>query len=101
MKSLRILDLDHNNITDISPLKELIYLEALDIRDNQVENLDILLELPNLKVVFYEAQNKEQEEVLKKLIDKGCTVVKTKDSFYSFLDKMGIETVELYSTDNI
>ena len=101
MKSLRILDLEHNKFTDISPLKELIYLEALDIRDNQVENLDILLELPNLKVVFYEAQNKEQEEVLKKLIDKGCTVVETKDSFYSFLDKMGIETVELYSTDNI
>ena len=42
-----------------------------------------------------------KEEVLKKLIDKGCTVVETKDSFYSFLDKMGIETVELYSTDNI
>ena len=52
--------------------RDIFYFEALYIRGKNIENIDVLLELPELKVLFYEAENEEQEEILQELSDRGC-----------------------------
>ena len=53
MKNLRILDLSYNEFTDISALSELDNLEALSLWGNDIENLEVLLDIPTLKAVIY------------------------------------------------
>ena len=51
--------------------RDIFYFEALYIRGKNIENIDVLLELPELKVLFYEAENEEQEEILQELSDRA------------------------------
>ena len=79
MKNLRILDLAYNPFTDISVLSELKKLEAVNLYEVSVENLEVLAELPSLKLIVYEPIDKIQEEVLQKLEAGGVAVYREKD----------------------
>lgn len=58
MKNLRILDLAYNPFTDISVLSELRKLEAVNLYEVSVENLEVLAEPPSLKLIVYEPKIK-------------------------------------------
>ena len=77
--------------------RDIFYFEALYIRGKNIENIDVLLELPELKVLFYEAENEEQEEILQELSDRGCTVVQEGGAFLSTIEEKGIESVDILS----
>jgi len=47
------LKLDCNNITDITPLKNLVSLKSLDIRGNNIEDLTPLEKLNELIWLYY------------------------------------------------
>lgn len=79
MKNLRILDLAYNPFTDIFVLSELRKLEAVNLYEVSVENLEVLAELPSLKLIVYEPKDKKQEEVLQKLEAGGVAVYREKD----------------------
>ena len=65
-----------------------------------IENIDILLELPQLKVLSYKTDDKEQEKILDKLRDKGCVVIQNSSSFLDTIDEKGIKRVDFRSLDN-
>lgn len=52
-----------------------------------VENLEVLLELPSLKAVCYETQEKEQKEILEALESKGVIVNSESENFGEILEK--------------
>ena len=56
MISLSVLELANNSLTDLSPISNLIYLESLDVSNNQIESIhDVLteyLELRTLKLSY-------------------------------------------------
>ena len=74
MENLRILDLNLNPFTDISPLQNLKHLEAVNLCWVPVENLEILTMIPSLKLVMYEPASQEEERILQKLERQGVTV---------------------------
>ncbi len=74
MENLRILDLNLNPFTDISPLQNLQHLEAVNLCWVPVENLEILTRIPSLKLVMYEPASQEEEKILQKLERQGVTV---------------------------
>ena len=79
IKNIRILDLAYNPFTDISVLSELRKLEAVNLYEVSVENLEVLAEPPSLKLIVYEPKDKKQEEVLQKLEAGGIAVYREKD----------------------
>ena len=83
MKKLRILDISDNLVQDISELNEVENLEAVCLTGTPIENLEVLLELPSLKVVCYETEEEEQMEILEALKEKG--------EFAEALENVGIE----------
>lgn len=94
MKNLRILSLAHNKVADIAELKELEDLEAVNLESVEVKNLQDLLEVPSLKLVLYDAENKEEEKVINELCEKGVTVLEEQEGgegFVETLEELGIE----------
>ena len=87
MKKIRILDLSNNLEQDISELKEAENLEGVCLTGTPVENLEVLLELPSLKAVCYETQEKEQKEILEALESKGVIVNSESENFGEILEK--------------
>ena len=65
------------------------------MRDN-----NILLELPQLKVLSYKTDDKEQEKILDKLRDKGCVAIQNSSAFLDTIDEKGIKRVDFRSLDN-
>ena len=94
MKNLRILSLAHNKVADIAKLKGLEDLEAVNLESVEVKNLQDLLEVPSLKLVLYDAENKEEEKVINELCEKGVTVLEEQEGgegFVETLEELGIE----------
>ena len=88
MKKIRILDLSNNLVQDISELKEAENLEGVCLTGTPVENLEVLLELPSLKAVCYETQEKEQKgKFLEALESKGVIVNSESENFGEILEK--------------
>ena len=84
MKKLRILDIsDKFGNKRHSELNEVENLEAVCLTGTPIENLEVLLELPSLKVVCYETEEEEQMEILEALKEKG--------EFAEALENVGIE----------
>ncbi len=51
-KNEKEIDLYRANISDITPLKDLVNVETLDLEDNQITDIEVLKELRNLKKLF-------------------------------------------------
>jgi internalin A len=49
--ALAILDLSHNRITDLSPLRDLKSLRTLHLSHNHITDLSPLLNLPSLQIL--------------------------------------------------
>ena len=98
MKNLRILVLRENPFTDISQLEKLEKLEVVDFTGVSLESIDSLLKLPSLKLVYYTAKNKEQEEILRLLSEKGVEVIQNNEERYvnifDEMEQLGIEYVD-------
>lgn len=98
MKNLRILVLRENPFTDISQLEKLEKLEVVDFTGVSLESIDSLLKLPSLKLVYYTAKNKEQEEILRLLSEKGVGVIQNNEERYvnifDEMEQLGIEYVD-------
>ena len=78
---------------DISGLKEAETLEGVCLVGAPVENLEVLLELPSLKAVCYEAEEKEQKEVLETLEAKGVIVDSDRERFAETMKQAGIDFI--------
>ena len=76
---------------DISELNEVENLEAVCLTGTPIENLEVLLELPSLKVVCYETEEEEQMEILEALKEKGVIVRSERGEFAEALENVGIE----------
>ena len=95
MENLRILVLRENPLTDISPLEK---LEVVDFTGVSVKNIESLLKIPSLKLVYYTAKNEEQKEILRCLSEKGVEVIQNNEERYvnifDEMEKLGIEYVD-------
>lgn len=76
---------------DISELNEVENLEAVCLTETPIESLEVLLELPSLKVVCYETEEEEQMEILEALKEKGVIVRSERGEFAEALENVGIE----------
>lgn len=98
MENLRILVLWENPLTDISPLEKLEKLEVVDFTGVSLENIESLLKIPSLKLVYYTAKNEEQKEILRCLSEKGVEVIQNNEERYvnifDEMEKLGIEYVD-------
>lgn len=98
MKNLRILVLRENPFTDISLLENLEKLEVVDFTDVSLGNIESLLKIPSLKLVYYTAKNEEQEEILRLLSERGVEVIQNNEERYvdifDEMEKLGIEYVD-------
>jgi len=78
LTNLKYLDISFNQIKDISVLKDLNRLEYLNIRDNQIKDISILSNLNNLKylnIIDLELKSDQIEYInsCKKLKELYCT----------------------------
>ena len=73
---LKNLNLDGNQIKDITPLSKFADLTKISLRENEIEEIAVLLELPKLEFVDLEDNylNEESEEVIEKLDNKNIQV---------------------------
>lgn len=102
MENLRILSLTQNPFTDISSLEGLKNLEALDLTGVSIENIEPLLKIPSLKLVFYSAMNEEQEKVLKILEENGVEVVQNNGGHQvNFFDKLQELEIRYIDVDDL
>jgi Leucine-rich repeat (LRR) protein len=51
LKSLKILRLDSNQFTDITPLTNLTDLSFLELTNNELENMDVLHGIGSIKIL--------------------------------------------------
>lgn len=59
------------------------YLEVINLYQVPVDNLEVLLQIPSLKIVIYEPGNQKEEAILQELENKGVAVYReyTKEMF--------------------
>ncbi len=55
-------------------LRELWQLEVVNLYQVPVNNLEVLLQIPSLKIVIYEPKTQGEESILQELERKGVTV---------------------------
>ena len=80
-----------NKFKDISILEELESLEAININKTPINNLEVLLECPSLKLVCYVAKNETEESILKMLEEKGIIIVQKEWEFVDQLEQLKIK----------
>lgn len=71
--------------------KKLESLEAININKTPVNNLEVLLECPSLKLVCYVAKNETEETFLKMLEEKGIIIVNKEWEFVDQLEQLKIK----------
>ena len=70
------LNLDGNQIKDITPLSKLKNLTEISLRENEIEEIAVLLEMPKLEFIDLEdnSLNVKSEEIIEDLVNKNIVI---------------------------
>ena len=93
--------MSHNKFADLSALKSLEKLEAVNLSSIEVANLQALLDIPSLKLVVYNAKNEEEKDIINQLKQKGVEVFAEEQIFTEILDELKIERIDFDDVVNM